>query len=102
ARAAGSGAGAGPAAALGLGAAALDREVGTIGRRGRSWVLGVAGVEVVVPDLLGMTYLVQLLTNPGVEIAATELVAEGGEGAVIALAARNSAEQPVLDNTALA
>jgi len=96
------GAGAGPAAALGLGAAALDHEVGTIGRRGRSWVLGVAGIEVVVPDLLGMTYLVQLLTNPGVEIAATELVAEGGEGAVIALAARNSAEQPVLDNTALA
>ena len=67
---------------------------GTIARRGRSWVLGAGGREVVVPDLLGMTYLVQLLTNPRVEIAAAALVGDGGGGPTV--------DQPLLDPTALA
>jgi hypothetical protein len=37
--------------------------------------------EAVVPDLLGLSYLAQLLTNPGREIAATALVGSADLGA---------------------
>lgn len=75
-------------------------ELGTITRRTRSWVLGVAGRKVVVPDLIGVTYLVQLVTNPGVEIPAADLICDAGDaGAAIS---RGLAEQPVLDPAALA
>jgi hypothetical protein len=78
----------------------LDDLVGSIERRGRSWVLGAGGHEVLVPDLLGMGYLVQLLTNPGVEIAAAALVGDGSDTAEAL--ARGTTDQPVLDPTALA
>jgi hypothetical protein len=78
-----------------------DDVAGTIARRGRPWVLGAGGHEVVVPDLLGMTYLAQLLSNPGVEIAAATLVGDGSETAA-AVASRDAIEQPLLDPTALA
>jgi tetratricopeptide (TPR) repeat protein len=74
---------------------------GTIERRGRSWVLSAGGHEVLVPDLLGMTYLVQLLTNPRVEIAAAVLVGEAGDSATT-VAMQRSVEQPLLDPPALA
>src|SRR5262249_52983956 len=77
--------------------------VGTIERRGRSWVLGAAGREVLVPELQGMTYLVKLLTNPGVEIAAAVLVSNGDdESAALAARIATRPEQPLLDETALA
>jgi hypothetical protein len=75
--------------------------VGTVGRRGRSWTLGVGDREVVVPDLQGMTYLVQLLTNPRVEISAAALVGDGSD-ASSAVAAQGAIDQPLLDPTALA
>jgi tetratricopeptide (TPR) repeat protein len=75
-------------------------DVGRIERRGAAWVL-TAGTDVaVLPDLLGMTYLAQLLTNPGVEIAAAALAAAGDDDLSTALAGRP--EQPVLDDAALA
>ena len=77
----------------------VDEEMGTIERRGTSWVLGVAGRQVVVPDLLGMNYLARLLTNPGVEFAAAALVAESGTALAGVAAPR---DQPVLDDRALA
>jgi tetratricopeptide (TPR) repeat protein len=77
-----------------------DEAEGTIARRGRNWVLRSGDREVTVPDLLGMTYLVKLLTNPGVEIAAGALVAESDTSATQAL--QRAADQPVLDQTALA
>lgn len=100
------GAGVGGAPDAGAGTAPrppLDGQdvVGTIERRGRSWVLEAGGREVVVPDLLGMTYLAQLLTNPRVEIAAAALVGDGSEGAA-ALATRGPVDQPLLDPAALA
>jgi hypothetical protein len=75
--------------------------VGTIERRGRSWVLGTGDREVVVPDLLGMTYLVQLLTNTRVEVSAVALVGDGSDTAAV-LATQDPVEQPLLDPTALA
>jgi hypothetical protein len=75
--------------------------VGTIERRGRSWVLRTAARDVVVPDLQGMTYLVQLLTNPRVEITAAALVVDGSPTAT-ALATRDAVDQPLLDPAALA
>ncbi len=77
----------------------VDEETGTIERRGTSWVLGVAGRKIVVPDLLGMNYLARLLTNPGVEFAAAALVAESGTALAGVAAPR---DQPVLDDRALA
>ena len=65
---------------------------GTIELHGRTWRLCAAGREAVAPDLQGMTYLVTLLTNPGIEIPATDLA--GGDPA--------EAPQPVLDEEALA
>jgi tetratricopeptide (TPR) repeat protein len=73
--------------------------VGSIERHGASWVLAVGSRRIPVPDLLGMTYVAQLLTNPGVEIAAAALVIDAGDTS-ITLAARD--EQPVLDERALA
>ena len=77
----------------------VAEETGTIERRGTSWVLGVAGRKIVVPDLLGMNYLARLLTNPGVEFAAAALVAESGTALAGVAAPR---DQPVLDDRALA
>ncbi len=77
-----------------------DELEGTIARRGRSWVLQAGGHEVTVPDLLGMNYVVKLLTNPGVEIAAGALVTESDTSTTQAI--RQTADQPVLDRTALA
>lgn len=79
-------------------AARADQRVGVITRHGPSWMLVAAGREVVVPDLLGMSYLTQLLTNPGVQIAAVSLAAEGSEVSSV-MAVRP--EQPMLDDAAL-
>lgn len=78
-----------------------DDEVGLISRQGSAWVLSAADVEVVVPDLLGMTYLSQLLTNPGAEIAAATLAADGDDSD-LSTALAVHADQPVLDDAALA
>jgi hypothetical protein len=53
----------------------------SIARRGATWVLRWGAHELVVPDLLGMSYLAQLLSNPGREIAATTLVGSADLGA---------------------
>lgn len=66
--------------------------VGTIGRRGGTWVLAWGPHQVEVPDLLGLGHLAQLLVNPGREIAATTLV--GGDGGW-------EGEQPLLDERAI-
>jgi hypothetical protein len=72
---------------------------GTIERRGSLWVLNASGREIVVPDLLGMNYLVQLLTNPDIDIPAAVLAGEGDE---MSTAFVTRPEQPVLDDAALA
>lgn len=43
-------------------------------RRGAGWVLTVADQSIEVEDSLGLRYLAALLTNPGVEIGALDLV----------------------------
>ncbi|USX53110.1 hypothetical protein [Lentzea sp. HUAS12] len=55
------------------------------------WVVSHHGKEIRVEDLVGMRYLARLVADPGVEIAALELV--GGE---------DSGNQPVLDPVARA
>jgi hypothetical protein len=60
---------------------AADDVDASIGRRGSTWVLRWGDREVAVPDLLGMSYLSQLLTNPGREIPAATLVGAADLGA---------------------
>lgn len=74
----------------------LDATVGVIRRQGAGWILSAGNHQVVTPDLLGMAHLARLLTHPGREIGAADLVAGAG-GAELW-----RAEQPVLDDRALA
>ncbi|MDZ7673985.1 MAG: ATP-binding protein [Acidimicrobiales bacterium] len=76
---------------------AIRPDAGVIHRQGGSWILEVAEHEVVVPDLVGMQYLVLLFTHPGREIAAIDLMHQGS-----ATVAPVTAGQPVLDAEAVA
>ncbi|MDX3661460.1 hypothetical protein PV646_29495 [Streptomyces sp. ID05-26A] len=74
-------------------ARARDGLAGRISIRRESawWIVSRHGKEIRVEDLVGMRYLARLVADPGVEIAALELV--GGE---------DSGNQPVLDPVARA
>lgn len=74
-------------------ARARDGLAGRISIRRESawWIVSRHGREIRVEDLVGMRYLARLVADPGVEIAALELV--GGE---------DSGNQPVLDPVARA
>lgn len=63
----------------------------SIRREGFWWVVSHHGAEIHIEDLVGMRYLAQLVSRPGVEIPALELV--GGE---------DSGNQSVLDESARA
>ncbi|HEX6417733.1 MAG TPA: hypothetical protein VFZ77_04525, partial [Acidimicrobiales bacterium] len=74
----------------------LGATVGVIRRQGAGWILSAGNRQVVTPDLLGMAHLARLLTNPGREIGAADLVAGAGAAELW------RADQPVLDDRALA
>lgn len=52
-------------------------EKGLIRRMGPGWLVAVAERSAVVPDLVGMRYLVELLTHPGDAIPALSLASQG-------------------------
>ena len=83
------------AALRGMSAIAPAARRGVIGRRGNHWVVGLDELEAVVGDLLGMRYLAELVSRPGVDIAALRLA--GGDDDVIA--ALDTAPQDVLDES---
>jgi tetratricopeptide (TPR) repeat protein len=71
--------------ALGADAAAPEpARRGLMARRGASWRLGVEGRCVEIDDGVGVRYLAELLKRPDTDIAATELSASVGGGAVVA------------------
>jgi hypothetical protein len=65
-------------------------------RQGQRWRVGFSGRQVLVDDLVGMTYLARLVGQPGNPVAALELVGAGG-GAVV-----EPSRQPVIDARARA
>lgn len=67
---------------------------------GTVWTLEFAGRTAHLPDAKGLRDLHQLLSNPGIEIPATDLLAAGGTPDVHA--ARRMGGDPVLDETAKA
>jgi hypothetical protein len=69
----------------------------TCGRHGRKWRVELGGRVVYVQHSVGMLHLAVLITNPGAEIAALELVAGVDR---LPQAVRSMAEQAVLDRTA--
>ncbi len=73
----------------------LTEQAATIDRHGRQWVITLGDRRAVVPDRLGVRYLVHLLTNPGQPITAREL-ASGPGGPSLA----STPPQPVLDRRA--
>jgi tetratricopeptide (TPR) repeat protein len=68
---------------------------GAIYQVGGRWVVALNGSEVRVTDLVGMTYLVELVTHPGQQISALTLVARGEVAA-------DQARQELLDGDARA
>jgi tetratricopeptide (TPR) repeat protein len=76
---------------------AITHSEGTVRRDGRHWIFTLGPRGAVVPDMVGVTYLVTLLRNPGTPISALEL-ATGDEPVSMAASAR----QPVLDEQAMA
>jgi hypothetical protein len=68
-------------------------------RQGKNWAVGTRSRSVTVPHCVGMKHLAVLLANPGMEIAAAELVA-GVDAWDAAAAALLRSPQPVLDRTA--
>jgi len=54
--------------------AEITSQAATIGHEHRHWTLEVDGRQIVVADRLGVQYLARLLTNPGRQLSALELV----------------------------
>jgi tetratricopeptide (TPR) repeat protein len=75
--------------------AASGGPAGAIYQVGGRWVVALDGREARVGDLVGMTYLVELLTRPGQQISALTLVARGEIAA-------DHARQDLLDGDARA
>ncbi len=75
----------------------LTERTGTIQRHGRQWLLTLGERRAVVPDRIGVRYLVHLLTNPGQPIGARELAGGPGGSAPV-----SGPPQPVLDEHAKA
>lgn len=61
-------------------ARAADTPAAEAVRQGRQWLVRLDGRVATIGDCLGMTYLAVLLSRPGVEVPALELVAAGAAG----------------------
>jgi tetratricopeptide (TPR) repeat protein len=69
--------GAAPTSAGGSGASTGPGPRGVIRRDGRRWLIAFDGRRIRVPNLVGMRYLSDLLTNPGQRIPAVTLAERG-------------------------
>lgn len=69
-------------------------QTGVVSRQGTHWVLSVGDHRAPVSDLVGMTYLAELLTHPGQPIAALNLASHG-------VVADHETRQPMADGDAL-
>jgi hypothetical protein len=76
-----------------------DKDVIAVQRRGRMWTVEFGRRAASVKDSVGMTYLAELLANPGYEISAIDLASARGPSGASPTDSRTG-RQPVLDEQA--